>query len=310
MYTTMIRIREFESRITELFLAGKLPGFVHPYTGEEAVAVGVIAALREDDFITSTHRGHGHLLAKGGDVKQMMAELFGKANGYCQGKGGSMHIADPGLGILGANGIVGAGLPLATGAALAAQYRHEDAVAVSFFGDGASNRGTFHESLNLAALWNLPVVFVCENNLYGEWTRQEQAMKVCDIAGRAASFGIPGVVVDGNDVEAVFAAATEAVARARAGQGASLIECKTWRHGPHDIGDPMRYRDQPEHEAWLQKDPIPRCASEILSRGYASQADLDRLAAEAAAEIAEAAQYGESSPPPREDDVLTDVYRG
>jgi len=310
MYTMMVRIREFEERMSDLFLAGKLPGFLHPYIGEEAVAVGVMTALRVDDYITSTHRGHGHLLAKGGDAGKMMAELYGKATGYCHGKGGSMHIADPDLGILGANGIVGAGIPLAVGAALASQYKHEDTVAVSFFGDGASNRGTFHEALNLAALWSLPVVFVCENNLYGEWTCQEQAMKLCDIAGRATGYGIPGAAVDGNDVEAVFAAASEAVARARAGDGPTLIECLTWRHGPHDIGDPMRYRDQAEHEAWLEKDPIPRCGREIVDRGYATQSDLDRIVAAARAEMAEAAELGEAGAPPSEEDVLTDVYSG
>ena len=308
MYTTMVRIRAFETRMTELFLEGKLPGFLHPYSGEEAVAAGVMAALRNGDYITSTHRGHGHLLAKGGDAKSMMAELYGRATGYCHGRGGSMHIADPGLGILGANGIVGAGIPIATGAALACQYRGDDAVAVSFFGDGASNRGVFHEALNLAALWNLPVIYVCENNGFGEYTRQSHHMKLCDIAGRAKGFGIPGVAVDGNDVQAVFQAATEAVGRARQDEGPSLIECKTWRHGPHDIGEAMTYRDPTEDEAWLKKDPISRCAREILEMGCATDADLERIAAEARSEMVEASEYGEKGPLPPETDVLSDVY--
>jgi pyruvate dehydrogenase E1 component alpha subunit len=308
MYTTMVRIRAFETRMTELFLEGKLPGFLHPYSGEEAVAAGVMAALRRQDYITSTHRGHGHLLAKGGDARAMAAELYGKSTGYCQGRGGSMHIADPGLGILGANGIVGAGIPIATGAALASQYRGDDAVAVSFFGDGASNRGVFHESLNLAALWSLPVIYVCENNGYGDNTRQSQAMKLCDIAGRAKSFGIPGVAVDGNDVRAVFEAATEAVGRARRGEGPTLIECRTWRHGPHHIGDPMRYRDQEEHDAWLKRDPIPRFGRELVKCGHATEADIERIGAEARAEMVEASEYGERSPLPPEADVLRDVY--
>jgi pyruvate dehydrogenase E1 component alpha subunit len=310
MYTTMVRIREFENRMTELFLAGKLPGFLHPYIGEEAVAVGVMAALRQDDYITSTHRGHGHLLAKGGDPKLMMAELFGRATGYCGGKGGSMHIADPDLGILGANGIVGAGLPLAAGAALACQYRHTDAVAACFFGDGASNRGTFHEALNLAALWKLPVVYVCENNHFGEWSRQDQQAAVCDIAGRGTALGVPGVAVDGNDVEAVNAAAEQAVARARRGEGPSLIECKTWRHGPHSIGEPLFYRDEATHQGWLEKDPLPRCAAVILERGAGGQEDLDRITAEAQAEMLAAAEFGEAGPLPDVADLTADVYSG
>jgi pyruvate dehydrogenase E1 component alpha subunit len=308
MYTCMVRIREFETLVNELFLAGKLPGFVHLYSGEEAVAVGVMTALRKDDFIASTHRGHGHVIAKGGDVKAMISELFGRATGYCRGKGGSMHIADFELGMLGANGIVGAGIPLATGAAFASQYKGNDSVAVSFFGDGAANRGTFHEALNLAAVWNLPVVYVCENNVYGEWTRQEDAMKLCDIAGRARSYGMPASAVDGNDVVVVYQAAVEAVGRARRGEGPSLIECKTWRQGAHFAGDPGLERDPAEHRAWLKKDPIPRCARQILKNGYATDADLERITMAARAEMAEAVEYAESSPLPDSAEVLTDVF--
>jgi acetoin:2,6-dichlorophenolindophenol oxidoreductase subunit alpha len=310
MYTTMVRIRAFETRMSELFLEGKLPGFLHPYIGEEAIASGVMAALRDDDYIASTHRGHGHLLAKGGDAKLMAAELYGRATGYCRGKGGSMHIVDRSLGILGANGIVGAGMPIATGAGLAIQYQGKDGVAVGFFGDGASNRGVFHESLNMAALWNLPVLFVCENNFFGEFTRQPRHQKKCDIAGRAEAYGVPGVCVDGNDVEAVYAAAAAAVARARNGEGPSVIECQTWRHGPHDIGEPQKYRRPKEDEAWLKKDPIPRCAKKIVEMGIASQEDVDRIAADATAEMQEAAEFGEQSPITQEEDVLTDVYSG
>jgi acetoin:2,6-dichlorophenolindophenol oxidoreductase subunit alpha len=307
MYTCMVRIREFESTINDLFLAAKIPGFVHVYMGEEAVAAGVAAALREDDYVASTHRGHGHVIAKGGDLKLMMAELFGKSTGYCHGKGGSMHIADVGLHMLGANGIVGAGIPIATGAAFACRYRGDDAVAVAFFGDGATNRGTFHEALNLAAVWGLPVVYVCENNFYGEFTRQRLTMKVCDIAGRARAYGIPSETVDGNDVGAVYAAATDAVARARRGEGPSLIECQTWRHGGHFVGDPSLERDPAEHDGWLAKDPLPRCRKEIVEAGYATEKELDEILAAARSEIAEAVAYAEGSDWPSPDDVLTHV---
>lgn len=310
MYKCMVRIREFETIVKELFLAGKIPGFLHPYAGEEAVAVGVMTALRDDDFIASTHRGHGHVIAKGGDVKAMMAELFGRVTGYCRGKGGSMHIADLELGMLGANGIVGAGIPLATGAAFACQYKGDDAVAVSFFGDGAANRGTFHEALNLAATWNLPAIYVCENNLYGDHTRQDQAMKLCDVAGRARSYGMEATTVDGNDVLVVYEAAAEAVGRARQGGGPSLIECRTWRHSGHYVGDPAVERDPAEHEAWLKKDPITLFARHIETKGFATAADLEGIAETARAEMAEAAEYAQTSPLPDASDVLTDVLVG
>ncbi len=308
MFTTMARIRAFETVVVERFLAGQIPGFVHTYIGEEAIATGVMATLREDDFITSTHRGHGHIIAKGGDSQQMMAELYGKACGCCKGRGGSMHLADPTIGILGANGIVGAGLPIATGAALACQYKDSDAVVACFFGDGAANRGTFHESLNLAALWGLPVVYVCENNQYGEYTAQRDHMKVCDIAGRAAAYGIPAKKVDGNDVAAVYGAAASAVAAARCGAGPTLIECTTWRHRGHNEGEPMRYRDQAEHESWLAKDPLPRCGTLIVAQGSSTEAELDRILAEAMEEMNAAADYAEGCAAPSEDEVRTDVY--
>lgn len=308
MYRTMVKIRFFELKAAELFAAGKIPGFVHLYVGEEAVATGVCANLTDKDYITSTHRGHGHLIAKGGRIDLMMAELFGKATGYCKGKGGSMHIADVELGILGANGIVGAGLPIATGAAFACKYKKTDRVAVCFFGDGASNRGTFHEALNMASIWKLPVIYVAENNMYGISNYQKNHMNIADIADRAAAYGIPGVVVDGNDVIAVYEAASEAVARARKGDGPTLIECKTWRHRGHFEGDPQVYKDPAEQEAWLKKDPIPRFEAKLLELNYATQGDLEAIKSEIQAEVEAAVRFAESSPDPSPEDVYTDVY--
>jgi len=238
MYTTMTKIR-FLRCGSASFSRLEDPGFVHLYAGEEAIATGVCANLRDSDYITSTHRGHGHLIAKGGDVKFMMAEVLGRKTGYCKGKGGSMHIADVGLGILGANGIVGAGPPLATGSALACQYQGKDSVCVCFFGDGAANQGTTHEAMNLASCWKLPVVFINENNMYGISSCTKNSMCVPNIADRAGAYDMPGIVVDGNDVMAVHEAASEAIKRARQGQGPTLIECKTYRHRGHFEGEPL-----------------------------------------------------------------------
>ena len=307
-YQTMSTIRTFESKTVDLFAAGKVPGFVHLYIGEEAVATGVCANLTSKDYITSTHRGHGHLIAKGGKVDLMMAELFGKSTGYCKGKGGSMHIADVELGILGANGIVGAGQPIATGAAFACKYRKSDAVVVCFFGDGASNRGTFHESLNLASIWNLPIVFVCENNMYGISYCQRDHMNICDISDRSAAYGIPGVTVDGNDVVAVYETVAEAVKRARSGDGPSLVECKTWRWRGHFEGDPSVYKDPAEQAEWIKKDPIPRLAKQLLDLGYATQAELDKINETINAQINAAVDFAQNSPNPNPEDVLTDVF--
>jgi TPP-dependent pyruvate/acetoin dehydrogenase alpha subunit len=270
MYTAMNRIRMFESALQEYFAAGKIPGFVHLYLGEEAVAVGACACLTDKDSITSTHRGHGHLIAKGGDLKLMMAEIFGKSTGYCKGKGGSMHIADMDLGILGANGIVGGGGPLAAGAALAAKYRKTDDVTICFFGDGASNQGTTQEALNLASAWKLPVVFVNENNGYGISCPQCKSMAVTDIADRAAAYDMPGVVVDGNDILAVHEAVGEAVKRARRGEGPSLVECKTYRWRGHFEGDACTYRCTEELDEWMAKDPIPRFEEKLVESGLAT----------------------------------------
>jgi pyruvate dehydrogenase E1 component alpha subunit len=310
MYRTMLRIRLFESRVGELFAAGKLPGFIHLYIGEEAVATGVCAHLNPGDYITSTHRGHGHLIAKGGDLKLMMAELYGKRTGYCKGKGGSMHIADVELGILGANGIVGGGPPIATGAAFAIQYQGKNNVAVCFFGDGASNQGTFHEGVNMASIWKLPVVFVCENNYYGISLSQAHHQSIADVADRAAAYDIPGVVVDGNDVMAVYEAAGEAVKRARAGQGPSLIECKTYRHRGHFEGDPMVYRTKDEYDAWLKKDPIPRFEKALTEMKLLDAAAIARIRAEIGETVEAAITFAEESPWPEISELLEDIYSG
>ena len=262
MYRRMLTIRHFDQRAVEEFHAGNIPGVVHAYIGQEAVAVGVCTALRRDDRIVSTHRGHGHTIAKGADIQRMMAELFGRSNGYCHGKGGSMHIADFSVGMLGANGIVGAGLPIATGAALAAQLEKSDRVALAFFGDGASNEGAFHGSLNLAAIWKLPVIFVCENNRWAVSVPASYALSVDDVAARAAAYNIPGVIVDGTDVLAVYEVTAEAVQRARAGAGPTLIECKTyrWRTHAEQRGNPADPRPQGEIDTGRQHDPIARLA--------------------------------------------------
>lgn len=308
MYTTMNKIRMFESMLQEHFAAGKIPGFVHLYLGEEAVAVGACACLTDRDSITSTHRGHGHLIAKGGDLKLMMAEIFGKSTGYCKGKGGSMHIADVDLGILGANGIVGGGGPLATGAALAAKYRKTQDVTVCFFGDGASNQGTTQESLNLASAWKLPVVFVNENNGYGISCPQCKSMAVTDIADRAAAYDMPGVVVDGNDVLAVHEAVGEAVKRARRGEGPTLIECKTYRWRGHFEGDACTYRCVEELNEWMAKDPIPRFEEKLVESGLATATELDGIKAAVKKELDAALEFAQSSPLPELSALLEDVY--
>lgn len=308
IYTTMVKIRTFENRVAELFADGKIPGFVHLYVGEEAVATGVCANLTDQDYITSTHRGHGHLIAKGGDIKKMMAELFGRNTGYCKGKGGSMHIADLDLGIMGANGIVGGGPPLASGAALACQYLGKDGVAVCFFGDGASNQGTTHEAMNLAACWKLPVVFVNENNMYGISSCTLNSMCVPNVADRAAGYDIPGVVVDGNDVVAVFEAASEAISRARQGKGPSLIECKTYRHRGHFEGDPCAYRDDAELEEWKEKDPIPRLEQKLLEMEILNQGKLEEIKGALQKDLAAAEKFAEESPFPDVSELTTDVY--
>ncbi|AVP63424.1 pyruvate dehydrogenase (acetyl-transferring) E1 component subunit alpha [Clostridium botulinum] len=308
MYKTMLKIRNFEQVAMNTFAEGKIPGFVHLYIGEEAVATGVCANLKDSDYITSTHRGHGHILAKGGDLKFMMAELFGKATGYCKGKGGSMHIADATKGILGANGIVGAGHNIAVGAGLSAQYRGTDQVCVCFFGDASTNQGTFHESLNMASVWKLPVVFVCENNLYGISMSQSRHQAIKDVADRGVAYNVPGIVVDGNDVFAVYEAAEEAIKRAREGKGPTLIECKTYRHRGHFEGDPCVYKPTEEQEEWLAKDPIPRFEKYLVENEILIEEKLKEVQSKVECEIDEAVDFANNSPYPELESVLEDVY--
>jgi pyruvate dehydrogenase E1 component alpha subunit len=285
-----------------------MPGFVHLYLGQEAVAVGACAALNDDDYITSTHRGHGHIIAKGGEMKYMMAELYGKVTGYNKGKGGSMHIAWPKLGILGANGIVSGGIPIATGAALSAKRRGSGQVAICFFGDGASNEGTFHESLNIAGAFDLPVVYVCENNLYAVSTRQSKVRKVEDIADRAVGYGMPGLVVDGNDVIAVYEAVQEAVDRARAGEGPTLVECKTYRWRAHFEGEVDTYRPPEEVEAWLKREPIAPYRKLLIEQGVISEAEAQAIEQAVMQELEEGIEFARTSPLPEPESALEGLW--
>ena len=308
MYRKMFEIRSFEEKVFELYAQNMVPGTIHLYAGEEAVAVGVCSNLRKDDYITSTHRGHGHCIAKGADPKRIMAEILGKKTGYCKGKGGSMHIADFKVGMLGATAVVGAGIPIAMGAGLSIKLRGTDQVVACFFGEGASNQGTFHEGINMAAIWKLPVIFVCENNLYAMGTRQSRVMLIENIADRAASYGIPGVTVDGNDVLAVYEAAREAVERARRGEGPTLIECKTYRHKGHSRVDPAKYRPKEEVEEWLRKDPIKRLREKLLQTNVLAEEEVQRVEEEVSAEIEEAVKFAVESPYPAPEEALEDVY--
>ncbi len=323
LYATMVRIRTFETRTERLFLDGKLPGFLHLYIGEEAIAAGVCHNLTQSDYIVSTHRGHGHTIAKGARIDAMMAEIYGKATGVCHGKGGSMHIADFSVGMLGANGVVGGSFPIAAGAGLSVRLRRTDQVVVCFFGDGASNRGTFHEALNVAAAWRLPVVFVCENNGFGSTTPYSAVTGPVDASGRdapwpvhslsqvsarAAAYGMPGWTVDGNDVVQVYQAARIAVQKARAGEGPSLLECLTYRIKGHFVGDPEKYRTKPEVERFWSKEPIARFRQSILSSDLVSQQELDGVDAEAKAEIERAVAFAEASPWPEPKAAVEDLY--
>jgi acetoin:2,6-dichlorophenolindophenol oxidoreductase subunit alpha len=308
MLRTMLTIRQFDQRALELYREGAMRGTTHPYIGMEAVAVGACAALQPTDCITSTHRGHGHCLAKGGDPRLMMAELLGKATGYCKGKGGSMHIADVDAGILGANGIVGGGIGLAAGAALAAQLAGRDDVTVCFFGDGALNQGVLHESANLAAIWKLPVIFVCENNQYAMSARADRFTSVPDPTVRATAYGFPGVSCDGMDVLAVYRTVADAAARARAGGGPSLVVCVTYRYFGHHVGDPLNYRDTAEVDAWRQRDPIQRFEQTLIGRGALTAEDGERMRAEVAAEIESAVAVAKAGPEPDVTALMEDVY--
>lgn len=308
MYRIMVRIRRFEERVAREFAEGNIPGSVHSYIGEEAVATGSIAHLRKDDYIMSTHRGHGHLLAKSGETTKMMAELFAKKTGYCLGKGGSMHIANIDIGMLGAAGIVGSGIPIATGAGLSAKLRGTDQVTICFFGDGAANIGRFHEGINLAAVWCLPVVFICENNLWAVSVPTSCSLAIPNIADRAVGYGIPGVVVDGMDVVAVYEAAGEAVARARSGQGPTLIEAKTYRFRGHFEGDSGTYRPKEEIEEWLKRDPIKQYQEKLLEMKVLTEKETEEIDKEALAEMDKAVKFAQESPFPEPEETLENVY--
>ncbi len=309
MLRQMLTIRRFEERASADYHAGKIYGVVHCYIGEEAVAVGVCSALDRNDRIISTHRGHGHCIAKGADLNRMMAELYGRQTGYCKGKGGSMHIADFGIGMLGANGIVAGGISIITGAGLAAQLEGKGGVAVSFFGDGASNAGPFHECLNIAATWKLPMLYVCENNLYAAQTSAAATHAVSDVAARAAGYGIPGFVVDGNDIVAVHQAAIRAVERARSGDGPTLIECKTYRQRGHTErkGQPDP-RDKTEVDAWKQKDPIALLERQLRDQGALDDAGLQSIERDVMAALEGAVAFAEASPFPLPEQATDDVF--
>lgn len=300
-------IRRFEESAEDFYVRGLSYGTMHLSIGQEATAVGVCTPLSDSDYITSTHRGHGHCIAKGGEPKLMFAEFLGKETGYCHGRGGSMHIADPRKGNLGANGIVGAGIPIAVGAALSAKMRKTGAVAVSFFGDGANNEGAFHEALNIASVWRLPAVFVCENNQYGMSMSTERSTAVRDVAQRAASYAMPGVIVDGNNFAEVAEASFQAVERARRGEGPTLIESKTYRTRGHSRSDRNRYRTKEEIEAWKARDPIERFEAEIGALGLVGRAEVEAIRAAVEAEIAAAILFAEASPAPLAAEILRDV---
>jgi len=308
-YKTMCRIRLFEETVEKLFLEGQIPGFVHLYIGEEAIATGVCANLTKSDYIASTHRGHGHTIAKGADLKRAMAEIFGKKTGLCKGKGGSMHIADFSVGMLGANGVVGGGFNLAVGAGLAISMQKRKDVSVVFFGDGASNRGTFHEAANLAAAWKLPVIFVCENNQYASTTPHGTQTSVENIADRAVGYGMPGVIVDGNDIFAVYEAAKEAVERARNGGGPTLIEAKTYRIKGHFVGDPELYRTREEvNNQFENNDPIKRFERKALQENLLTKKEMEAIKEEVRKEIEEALEFAQNSPYPHKDELFDDLY--
>lgn len=304
----MWRCRRFEEAVDDLFARGLMHGTMHLSIGQEASATGTCFALRDDDAITSTHRGHSHCIAKGADLERMMAELLAKETGYCRGRGGSMHLADVATGNLGANGIVGGGIPIAAGAGLAYRLQGIDRVAVSFFGDGASNEGAFHEGVNLAAIWDLPVIFLCENNKYGMSFSTEKSMNVENIADRAAAYGIPGVTVDGNDVEAVHEAVTTAVARARAGEGPTLVEALTYRWKGHSKSDKNLYRTREEIETWRERDPVLRFEAATLAAGSLTDADHAACRETARDAVRAAVREANAAPDARPDDLLDAVY--
>jgi pyruvate dehydrogenase E1 component alpha subunit len=311
MYIKMVKIRKFEEKTAELFAQGLVPGLVHLYIGEEAVAVGVCANLRNEDYVVSTHRGHGHCIAKGGDIKKMLAELLGKKTGYSKGRGGSMHMVIPEVGVMGSSGIVGAGIPVATGLGLAIDVKQTDQVVICFFGDGASNTGTFHEGINMAAAWKLPVIFVCENNLYAISVPFKKVMMIENVADRAVAYGMPGVIVDGMDVIAVYKAAQEAVSRAREGKGPTLIECKTYRFRGHYEGDPKKgatYRSEIEMSDWEKKCPIANFKTKLIENSVLTENEAEDINQKCIKEIEDAVRFAMESPYPSPDEILENLF--
>lgn len=308
LYATMALIRAFETRVARLYADGEIPGFVHTSLGQEAVAAGVCGALRTDDAMTTTHRGHGHVLAKGADLIGMMDELFARESGLCGGKGGSMHVADPAVGILGANAIVGAGIPLATGAALSSKLLGHDRVAVAFFGEGAVNQGVFHEAVNLAAIWDLPIIFLCENNRYAEFTDSSRMCRVPDVTARAAAYGVPAVAVDGNDVEAVHGATRDAAARCRAGDGPVLLEAATYRWHGHYEGDQQPYKPSEEAETWRARDPLVRAEAVMTSRNEKTTEELAEIRDDAATQVDAAVEHARAAAAPTAQEAFRHVF--
>jgi TPP-dependent pyruvate/acetoin dehydrogenase alpha subunit len=308
LFASMALIRAFETRVSELYRDGEIPGFVHTSLGQEAVAAGVGAALADGDYVATTHRGHGHCLARGMEVEGMMAELFARAEGICHGKGGSMHIADPAHGVLGANAIVGASLPLAVGAGMSSRFLHQGRVSVAFFGEGAVNQGAFHEAANLAAIWSLPTILVCENNIYAEFSDSRNLTKVPSVAERAASYGIEAAVVDGNDVDAVYRLSVDAADRCRDGRGPFLIEAETYRWHGHYEGDAQPYKPEDEATAWRERDPLEVSAGRLSERGEADEEELARIRDEAAARVESAIERARELPPPETEEAYADVF--
>lgn len=308
MYRTMALIRAFEERMIREYEAGHFPGFIHSYIGQEAIAVGACVHLRPDDYITSTHRGHGHLIAKGGAMDKMVAELFGRSTGYNKGKGGSMHVADMTIGMLGANGINGAGIPIATGCALSAKLRGTDQVTICFFGDGAAGTGAFHEGVNLGSVHKLNIVYVIENNQWFVSARTRDCTNIENLVDRANAYGIPGVMVDGNDVIAVYNVMGEAIARARKGEGPTLVECHTYRLRGHVEGDPQTYKPEQEQRKWERRDPILKCRGELIEMGVLTETSADEINHEAETKMNAAVRFAEQSPYPAPEETLADVY--
>jgi TPP-dependent pyruvate/acetoin dehydrogenase alpha subunit len=298
LYKRMVEIRQFEEELFRLFANRPMPGTMHQYIGQEAVAVGVCAHLTKEDYVTSTHRGHGHCIAKGADINAVMAEMFAKKTGCCKGMGGSMHIADFSVGMLGANGIVGAGIPIATGAGWTCKYKHPGRVSVAFFGEGAANEGAFHEGINLAAVWKLPVIFVCENNMYNFSVHYKKTMLIDNVADRAAAYGIPGQVVDGMDLLAVYSAAGTAIQKSRQGDGPALLECKTYRFAGHSRFEPAGYRPKGELEQWKKRDPIPAFRDWMMKSLKVNEREIEDVSRAVTQEMKDAVAFADQSPDP------------